>query len=100
MIDKKLLEELNGMHVNLNQATLGLNNNFRMVAFSKVGDRWLFKFYLEHDNPADREEVDDIVDQVEAIEWPDFKADVEVIVGKEPIPWPTDDTRVVVRRRE
>lgn len=89
------LHEMNVMHVNLNQATLGLNDNFRMVAFTRESDVWMFKFYLDHENEDDREEVEDILTQIEAIEGSHFKAEVEIIVGNEPITRPKPPARVV-----
>ncbi|WP_425106895.1 hypothetical protein [Ancylobacter sp.] len=91
------LHEMNGMHVNLNQATLGLNDNFRMVAFTRESGVWIFKFYLDHEDEDDREEVEDIMTQIEAIEGSDFKAEFEIIVGNEPIAWPEHPARVVFR---
>lgn len=94
------LHEMNVMHVNLNQATLGLNDNFRMVAFTRESDIWIFKFYLDHEDKDDREEVEDIMTQIEAIEGSDFNAEVEISVGNEPIARPVHPVRVVYRKYE
>ncbi len=100
METKNELAIVNEMHVNLNQATLGLGENFRMVSFMKENDCWSFNFYLYRDDPHDREEIEDIVTQIEALEGANFKARVEVIVGSEPIEWPAAPARVVFRKND
>ena len=57
-------------------------------------------FLLESENATDREEIDDVVTQFEALQDRNLEYKLEVAICKEKIPWPEPPSRVVFRRRE
>ncbi len=77
-----------------------ISPNMRMIVLSHDGTRWRFLFVLEHDDPTDREEIEDVPSEFEALQSGpvDCAADVQIANG--PLPWPAHPARVIYRRRE
>jgi hypothetical protein len=89
------------MVLRLVQALLGaVSANFRMVALSRNGDIWKLSFVLESEDAADREEINDIVSEFDALQDHFVEHEVEIVVSAQPIPWPEPPARVIFRRRE
>lgn len=93
-------EEWQEMMLSLVQAMLGaVSCNFRMVSISH-DDTWVFSFFLERESPEDREEIDDILCEVEALQESEIEYRVNVFVGEGYIPWPKLPERVIYKRKE
>ncbi|MCC7716703.1 hypothetical protein [Janthinobacterium lividum] len=83
------------------QALLGaISSNFRTVGLSHDGSSWLLIFVLAEDNAIDREEIEDIACEFEALQEASITYVIDVVVTKAPIDWPSESVRVVYRRRE
>lgn len=57
-------------------------------------------FVLEEDLDEDRQEIEDIAVEFEALQEKPVAYDVTVSVAKSPMEWPPQSVRVVYRRRE
>ncbi|MCG2583852.1 hypothetical protein [Massilia sp. TS11] len=85
----------------LAQALLGaVSPNFRMVAIANQDQTWRLIFVLAVDSAEDREEIDDVASEFEALQESSICYRVEILVTDEPITWPAPSIRVVYRRRE
>lgn len=83
------------------QAMLGaVSPNFRMVAIAHDGHRWKLMFVLEEDRVEDRQEIEDIAVEFEALQEKPIAYEVTVSVVTRQIEWPPQSVRVVYRRRE
>ena len=83
------------------QALLGaISPNFRMVAIAHDGHRWKLMFVLEEDLVEDRQEIEDIAVEFEALQEKPIAYEVTVSVVTSRIEWPPQSVRVVYRRRE
>lgn len=83
------------------QALLGaISRNFRMVAIAHDLNLWKLMFVLEEDLVEDREEIEDIAVEFEALQEKPIAYEVAVSVSKNPMEWPPLSVRVVYRRRE
>lgn len=102
-VDSSQLESLNELAINLTQAMLGLiSSNFRRVAISRAGGRWRLTFILAEDDPADRDEIEDIAFQLDATYGGGLEFDVEVEVTHRELwaPHPEQGDLVVYWRKE
>lgn len=99
-MNDKIHEIENGIQVALMQAMLGaISSNVRMITLNVRGDNCNIKFFLEFDSESDKEEADDIADELSClIEGYRVDADVHIISGD--LAWPTSPTRPVYRRKE
>lgn len=78
-----------------------ISPNFRMVAFSLFDQGVKLLFVLDADDPLDREEIDDICAEFDALQDSgSAKFEVEIIVDSKSLAWPDDSWVVVFRRRE
>lgn len=83
------------------QALLGaISDNFRMVGLSHEGGTWVLIFVLFEDNADDREEIEDVGYEFEALQEESINYVVNVLVTNAPLVWPDDPVRVVYRKRE
>jgi len=83
------------------QALLGaVSPNFRMVALAKEINEWRLIFVLASESSEDRDEIDDIAIEFEALQDCPIELKVELVVSNQPIDWPSPPTAVVYRRRE
>ena len=71
-----------------------------MVGLAHDGNLWKLIFILAEDRSEDREEIDDVAVEFEALQEKSIRYEVEVSVTKEPITWPSQSVRIVYRRRE
>jgi len=100
------INEQNMAAAMLNQSLLGvISPNFRMVAISFSGDVWRICFWLENEDEADREEIEDSVGDFSGLildmENPASKVEsiIEIFGGSLPMLDPSE-WRVVFLRRE
>ena len=83
------------------QALLGaISENFRMVALSNDGHSWRLIFVLAAECAEDREEIDDVACEFEALQEAAIAYKIDVMVNDESLAWPSAPVRVVYRRRE
>ena len=95
------LDDSNRGALMLSQAMLGaVSANFRMVALTKNESSWQLKFYLEAESVEDREEIQEVAEEFEALQAIAIHYEVDIVVTKNEIKWPELPTRVVFRRRE
>lgn len=95
------IHEWNLQTVALSQALLGaVSPNFRQVALDRRDEEWSLHFVLERDDPIDREEIEDVVTQFEAVQEGPIPLSVEVAVDAGDLAWPEAPARTVFRRRE
>jgi len=74
--------------------------NFRLIALSASGDVWRLQFVLEHESESDREEIQDIATEFEALHESPISYVIETSVNSGDLKWPAAPTRVVFRRKE
>jgi hypothetical protein len=81
------LTEENLQVLNLVQAMVGaITPNFRRVTLELTSHKTVcLRFVLEQDDPDDREEVDDIAFEFEALQTQGIELEVKVIVDTRPI---------------
>lgn len=96
------VNDQNRMAVMLMQALWGaISPNFRMVALCLSGPIWKIWFVLENDDPDDREEIEDVAADFDALQDNGSATfNVEITVTDEPLQWPKPPWVVVFRRRE
>jgi hypothetical protein len=83
-----LLAHENEMTLALVQALLGAPSpNFRAVTIETRPTEILIRVYLESESIIDREEVDDLLAEFEALHTKPIKTEIEVIVSSQR--WPT-----------
>lgn len=94
------LRTLQGQALVLMQALLGvISPNFRMVHLVKNALVFEVLIILEEESSRDRDEIDDLRSEYEALQERGIDYEFEVRVASEPTPWPSDGI-VVYRRRE
>jgi hypothetical protein len=72
--------------VNLAQALLGaITPNFRVVTFECKNDKISIWFLLAEDDPSDREEIEDIVVEFEALQTSGVDLSFSIIISQEPL---------------
>lgn len=95
------LEESNAAVLALVQAMLGaISHNFRMVSIVSDGRVWTLNFVLDSESADDREEIEDIAAEFEALHDTGILLEVGVSICSDELPWPSAPSRVVFRRRE
>lgn len=67
---------------------------------SREDDSWEIGFVLERDNDVDREEIDDVAMQFEALQEHRINCRVKVVIDGGKLDWPGAPARVIFRRRE
>ena len=102
MHSKITVEDKKNTAVTLMQALWGaISPNFRMVAFLLFDQGVKLLFVLEVDDPLDREEIEDICAEFDALQDSgSTKFEVEIAVDTTNLAWPDDSWVVVFRRRE
>lgn len=106
-MNKKLdLNDQNKITVMLVQALWGaVSPNFRMVALSLSEPTWQLLFVLEDECLADREEIEDVAAEFDALllglDVGEVRFDVQIKVSTEPLePLNPASWRMVYRRKE
>lgn len=95
------VEIWNRMSMALVQAMVGaISGNFRQVTLSRTGDRWRLGFVLAEDSEEDREEIDDIGTEFEALQDGAVDYELSVVVSRDDLGFPDPPGRVLFRRRE
>ncbi|MBT9096723.1 hypothetical protein [Methylovulum psychrotolerans] len=95
------LDEKNKITVMLMQALQGaISANFRMVAISLENPIWKLQFVLAEENAIDREEIEDIITEFDALLGRFVKYDVETLISNDKILATEPTTRIVFLRRE
>lgn len=84
------LNQQNTITVMLVQALWGaISPNFRRVAISVAAPVWRFDFVLENDNDVDRDEIEDVVGEFDALAWGLFSGvetyQVDITVSSKPL---------------
>jgi hypothetical protein len=83
------------------QAMVGaISGNFRQVTLSRVGGKWQLGFVLGADSKEDREEIDDIGFEFEALQEGPVDYEVSVAISRDDLSFPEPPGRVLFRRRE
>lgn len=83
------------------QATLGaISNNFRIISISEIDKGLKITIILEHESEIDREEINDIASEFEALQETAIEYELETIITDSEIIWPPPDTIVTYRRKE
>jgi hypothetical protein len=106
MNQKLDLNDQNKVTVMLVQSLWGaISPNFRMVALALAEPIWQLLFVLENECAADREEIEDVAGEFDALllglNSGSVKFDVRIVVSVEPLPaLDPSSWRVVFRRRE
>jgi hypothetical protein len=97
---EKDADRINALQVMLMQAMLGaISSNVRMVTLLVTQTRCEVEFYLERDDPGDREEAQDVADEF-AVLLEDRAVEAKVTVTASDLDWPAHPARVVYRRKE
>jgi hypothetical protein len=96
------VQEENTQVLNLVQAMVGaVSANLRRATLEVPARGAVrLRFVLERDDPADREEIEDIAFEFEALQTTAIELDVEVIVDARPIAELSLTGRVVFGRKE
>lgn len=101
MTEAQELADWNRQQVALSQSLLGaISENFRLVWLRHEEGRWELGFILERDMLRDREEIEEVVTQFEALQDRGIDCSVKIVVKDGQLDWPEPPTRVVFRRRE
>lgn len=86
MLTIENLDRLRYQALNLIQAMLGaISANFRMVSISLTEKGINLLFILEHESQQDREEIEDITSEFEALQSQGIEYEVETIISDEDI---------------
>ena len=101
MIDYEKLNKQNYLIVSVVQSCIGaISPNMRMISFSYEDDMLEIYFDLDEDIGEDREEARDAADEL-SILTERFRVKHHInIVGKEHIPYPSDERFVIYKQRE
>ena len=95
------LDEKNKITVMLMQALQGaISANFRMVAISLENPIWKLQFVLAEENAIDREEIEDIITEFDALLGRFVKYAVETLISKDKLLATEPATRIVFLHRE
>lgn len=106
MNQKLDLNDQNKITVMLVQALWGaISPNFRMVALALTEPSWQLLFVLENECTADREEIEDVAGEFDALllslNAGSIKFNVKIVVSAEALPiLDPSSWRIVFRRRE
>lgn len=85
----------------LMQALLGaISPNFRLVSISEIEKRIIIRIVLENESEDDREEIDDLTAEFEALQSCHVDFEINVEITKKDLEWPDEFTIVVFRRKE
>ena len=72
--------------LNLVQALIGaVTPNFRGVTLECLTEKVMLHFVIDYESEADREEIDDVVFEFEALQSTNVQVEVVVVVSQEPI---------------
>jgi hypothetical protein len=87
--------------INLVQAMLGsITNNFRAVFLECTDSDVALHFILEQEHSEDREEIEDIVFEFEALQQSGIDVEVDIAVDARPMPEIAPPGRMVFLRKE
>jgi hypothetical protein len=87
--------------INLVQAMLGsISGNFRAVFLDCQERRAMITFVLERDTAEDREEIEDILFEFEALQETGVEIDKNIIIGLQPIGELKNAGHLVFSRKE
>ena len=105
MNSKITIDDRNKISVMLMQALWGaISPNFRMVALYPNEPTWKLLFVLEQDSTTDREEIEDVTAEFDALlldlDTLEIKFEVDILISAEMLSWPESPSFVVFRRRE
>lgn len=105
MNSKITIDDRNKIAVMLMQALWGaISPNFRMVALCPNEPMWKILFVLEQDSTTDREEIEDVTGEFDALlldlETVEIKFEVDIVISAEMVSWPEAPSFVVFRRKE
>lgn len=91
----------NRISVDLMQAMIGaISNNFRQVSLTRVGQQWQIRFVLARESEEDREEIEDIGAELEALQDGPLDYETIVSISDDALDFPEFPGRVLFRRRE
>lgn len=91
----------NQMSMNLVQAMIGaISANFRQVSLNQIDQQWQLEFVLDKDLNIDREEIEDIGAEFEALQEGNINYKVIIYVSSDDLVFPEFPGRVLFRRRE
>lgn len=83
------------------QAMVGaISDNFRQVTLTHSGQRWQLGFVLAVESDEDREEIDDIATELEALQVGPVDYEIFVVISRDDLRFPDAPGRVLFRRRE
>ena len=79
-----------------------ISPNFRMITLEAVPDGWEIWFYLDEANPDDEAEIEDVLFELDALQWPATAAlSAKTIIGREPLNMPDWNVQYTAfKRRE
>lgn len=93
--------EWNFQCVAVMQALAGaISPNFRRVTLDFDGGEWVISFVLEQEDALDREEIEDFVDEWEALQSGPVPVAVHTWIDSGVLPLRSGQTRTIFRRRE
>jgi len=85
----------------LMQALLGvISPNFRIVSISDIEKSIIIRIVLEKDSIDDREEINDLTAEFEALQSHHVDFEINVEISEKELHWPDESTIVVFRRKE
>ena len=95
------LEQENAQVLNLVQAMAGfVTPNFRIVTIEVTRKGVVLRFLFERDDPQDREEIEDIVFEFEALQMTGVRTRVDILVDNRSIHEIEVPGRIVYGRKE
>lgn len=95
------VETWNRVSMEAVQAMVGaISGNFRQVTLGRVDGKWELGFVLAVDSKEDRDEIDDIGLEFEALQEGPVDYEVLVTVSSDDLSFPEPPGRVLFRRRE
>ena len=99
------IDDRNKISVMLMQALWGaVSPNFRMVALYPNEPTWKLLFVLEQDSTTDREEIEDVTAEFDALlldlDTTEIKFEIDIVINAETLSWPEPPSFVVFRRKE
>ena len=97
----RLLQYENYQVVSAVQALWGaISPNMVAVSLRCVGPEVHLHFYLESDSPTDRELIDDVATDLEALQFTDVPIHTHISIAGERICWEQFEGRCIYRRHE
>jgi hypothetical protein len=95
------LLEWNRAVVDLVQVLWGvISPNMRLIVLKHDGQRWIFSFVLERDDERDREEIEEVPSEFEALQSGPMACDAEIRISDALLECDRPSERVIYRRRE